>query len=83
MKVVRFWVHEYRKRGSFVWLFEDDAETPEDITRVAERIDAVARTAYFFEPETPLSDHERELIAKLLREVKTEKSKILLTEMLV
>jgi hypothetical protein len=81
--MIRFWVYEERKRNiDFSWLFEDTIENPDDLVRVAERIDMISRTAFYFEPEYPLSEHEKALIERLMREVRTEKSRVLLAEML-
>jgi len=77
--VIKFWVYEHRR----TWLFQDFVETIEDLIRVAERIDNISRLAYYFEPENlSLSPEERDILERLLREVKSEKSTLLLAEML-
>jgi len=80
MKKIMFWVYESKSRkGNFAWLFEGSIATIQDLDKVAERIDRIAREAWYFEPEEPL---DRELVEKLIRAVRSEKSKLLLAKML-
>ena len=71
--MIKFWVYESRK--DFAWLFKGEG----DLDKVARKIDMVSREACCFEPEEPL---DRELVEKLIRAVRSEKSKLLLAKML-
>jgi hypothetical protein len=74
-----FWVVEYaRKNKTFEWWFPLDGT----VDQLSERIDLISRTAVCFWSETSPSQEERELYLMLMRAVRSEKARALLTDLL-